>query len=173
MTSAEARFWAKVQPAEWNECWLWTGAGSRDDQGGNSRGGYGRFRDERHVMVRAHRWSYEHMIAPIPPGLELDHLCHTNDPFCAGRQACKHRACVNPWHCEPIPGRLNTLRGAAVRAPRTHCRAGHDLAETGTLRWDGHRNRLKCAVCVREYDRDWHRRKVAALAEPERLLLIA
>lgn len=26
--------------------------------------------------IPAHRWSYEQFIAPIPEGLEVDHLCH-------------------------------------------------------------------------------------------------
>lgn len=43
-------------------CWLW---GAFID-----RHGYGMFRDGRR-MVRAHRFSYELLVGPIPKGMEL------------------------------------------------------------------------------------------------------
>jgi hypothetical protein len=84
----EQRFWAKVNKTE--TCWLWTGATS-----GNGYGVFGVTRK----MVMAHRWLYEHEIAPIPNERDLDHLCRV-------------RLCVNPAHLEPVSRRENLLRGA-------------------------------------------------------------
>src|SRR5688572_21764976 len=63
----------------------------------------------------AHRLMYVALRGPIPDGLELDHLC-------------RNHACVNPWHMEPVTGRVNKLRGtspSAVHAAKTHCPKGH------------------------------------------------
>lgn len=83
-----ARFWSKVAPAPALDCWTWTA--------GKSAAGYGQLRIN-HVLVYAHRWSYEHLRADIPTGLELDHLC-------------ENRACVNPWHLEPVTHKINMQR---------------------------------------------------------------
>lgn len=73
-------------------CWRWTGRLNRN--------GYGR------VCIRgrepvAHRAAYESLIGPIPPKRILDHQC-------------RFRACVNPWHMEPVTHKVNTLRGTAT-----------------------------------------------------------
>lgn len=75
--------------------------------GGKAANGYGLFaaRANRHSgkKIMAHRWSYEYHVGPIPPGLDLDHLC-------------RNRACVNPDHLEPVTRQVNVLRGIAARA---------------------------------------------------------
>lgn len=66
-------------------CWEWLGVRDRD--------GYGQLS----VYVPgvgtrrrfAHRTSYETFIGPIPPGLELDHICSV-------------RACIHPNHIQPV-----------------------------------------------------------------------
>jgi len=60
-------------------CWIWTGSL-------NNRG-YGRFYPGREIghQVYAHRWSYEHHVGPLLPGLVVMHVC--DNP-----------ACVNPEH---------------------------------------------------------------------------
>lgn len=64
-----ARFWSKVDTS--GECWVWTGA--RD------RRGYGRFSvNER--QGKAHRFSYEMFVGPIPEGYEVCHRC--DNPPC-------------------------------------------------------------------------------------------
>jgi hypothetical protein len=95
--TSNQRFWAKVTE-DGDGCWIWTGAiGS---------GGYGNFYNQGRpggsaaspVQV-AHRFSYETMRSNIPSGLELDHLCRV-------------RACVNPWHLEPVAPHENIRRAA-------------------------------------------------------------
>jgi hypothetical protein len=98
--------------------------------------GYAQFTvDNGKRRVLAHRWSFEHFVAPIPEGLEIDHLC-------------KNPACVNPWHLEPVTSRVNSLRGVGSRET---CVNGHpyDVGNT-TIRPNGHR---RCRTCAREAQR--------------------
>lgn len=107
MTTAE-RFWAKVDRS--GECWVWIGW--------RTSGGYGGFdltEPEAGGHIPAHRFAYEQEVGPIPPGLELDHLC-------------RNTACVRPDHLEAVTHRENVLRGNGITAQaarRTHCPRGH------------------------------------------------
>lgn len=77
--SLEERFWAKVRPAEQDECWLWLGSLTNS-------GGYGQLaRSREEGPVRANRVSYELNVGPIAAGLCVLHRCDTP-------------ACVNPSH---------------------------------------------------------------------------
>lgn len=114
-TTAE-RFWSKVTRSSPNDCWLWTGA-----VGGH---GYGNFwADGRYY--RAHRWSYENCVGPIPDGLTLDHV---------RARGCRSKLCVNPAHLEPVTSALNTERGDALKnalakkAAQDTCKHGHPLS---------------------------------------------
>ena len=80
-----------------NGCWLWK---LRRDPGGYGRTnkGTGGFNGV------AHRVSYRTWVGPIPPGLELDHLCRV-------------RHCVNPAHLEAVTRQENVLRGATTKVP--------------------------------------------------------
>lgn len=124
------RFFAKVQQAA-NGCWTWT-AGLDN--------GYGRFRSGKR-LVKAHRYSYTHLVGAVPNGLQLDHLC-------------RNRACVRPDHLEPVTSRENILRGDAPAITRarhsgkTECLRGHPYDELNTYaRPDGHR---ACRTCARD-----------------------
>lgn len=137
-----ARFWAKVE-VQANGCWLWTASLTAT--------GYGRFGVGRR-SERAHRVSYQALVAEIPEGSELDHLC-------------RNRACVNPVHVEPVTHRINLLRGDGVpgrNARVTHCPNGHAYDEANT-RWerDGHR---RCRACERRHHRRYY------LANKKRIL---
>ncbi len=106
--SISERFWSKVRDV--GGCWVWTAAIRKTD-------GYGVF-NAMGKIVPAHRYAYEEMRAEVPPGLVLDHLC-------------RNRACVNPWHVEPVTDAVNIARGQAptilLRASGK-CKRGHELS---------------------------------------------
>jgi hypothetical protein len=100
------RILSKIDIFDAAGCWRWRAS--------KNRSGYGQVGVARKLYL-AHRVVYEYCIGPIPKGLELDHLCRT-------------RACVNPFHLEPVTQRENCLRGesfAAKHARKTACPNGH------------------------------------------------
>lgn len=109
-----ARFNRQAKPQA-SGCWLWTGInGTRD--------GYGKFQPSPgQPKQMAHRWSYEAFIGPIPEGMQIDHLCHTDDTECPGGRDCVHRRCVNPEHLEAVTASENTMRQRHYERARTEC----------------------------------------------------
>lgn len=115
-------------------CWIWLGHLQPNGYGTLKVGGRaGR-------SVYAHRVSYETHVGPIPPGLEIDHLCRV-------------RNCVNPEHLEPVTRRVNVQRGIGpallgrLNANKTHCSNGHPFDAANTyLRPTGGRS---CKACQR------------------------
>lgn len=76
----EERFWPKVmRPLQWDACWPWTGAKRSGAQG------YGNFKIQSYVSVRAHRLSYALYYGHSPGALLV---CHK----------CDNPVCVNPAH---------------------------------------------------------------------------
>lgn len=134
----DERFEKRVNRADANGCWIWTGA--------KTTHGYGTFSPShekymgrlpgRHA-VYAHRYSYERAKGPIPEGLVIDHLC-------------RNPSCVNPDHLEPVTQKVNANRGAMVRG--THCRNGHPWSENLRLGSGKHRGGW-CRLCANEKQR--------------------
>lgn len=123
---------ARVIVDEESGCHIWTGAMNGKGYGQIGRGPGAK-------MTSTHRAAYELANGPVPPGLQLDHLC-------------RNRRCCNPDHLEPVTARENILRGeghAAVNAKRTHCANGHPY-EAGDR---GNGCRRFCRICRREYMR--------------------
>lgn len=120
-----------VQP---NGCHLWTGATA----GSGAR--YGYFRAGTRATdpkVPAHRWIYERLVGPIPPGMELDHVKD---------RGCTSKLCVNPAHLEPVTHAENRRRGRLAV-----CRSGrHDLTDPVNVQWDNQGRRRGCLPCRRE-----------------------
>lgn len=87
LTEAEARRFAAKLRVD-NGCLLWTGCT-------NSRG-YGVV-GLRGARFLTHRVAYETVIAPIPAGWEVDHLC-------------RRRLCCTPAHLEAVSGAENRRR---------------------------------------------------------------
>lgn len=103
------------------ECWPWKGSIHWE--------GYGAYNGR-----VAHRLVYEQLIGPVPPGLQLDHLC-------------RNRRCVNPHHLEPVTARVNILRGdspGARSVRRPTCANGHPRDEEHTYVWCGERFCREC-----------------------------
>lgn len=87
--------------------------------------------------VLAHRFIYEQEVGPIPPGLELDHLC------------C-NKICCNTLHLDPVTHRVNSCRGPSAHmiAHRNDvCLKGHSLADAIRNGKTGRR----CRVCRDEW----------------------
>ena len=95
----------------------------------------------------AHRFAWELLHGSVPEGLVLDHLC-------------RNRACVNPYHLEPVAQRENLLRGdtlQAVNAAKRTCPQGHVYAG-GNLRVTPTGRRV-CRTCHRAHQRTYLLRK--------------
>lgn len=122
-----ARFWGFVAEAA-GDCWEWGG--------GQTENGYGQFTVRPGASpVRAHRFAYQELVGEIPDGLQLDHLC-------------RNRLCVNPWHLDPVPGRVNTLRGEGIsarNARKSACVHGHLFTPENT--YLDSRGRRLCRMC--------------------------
>jgi hypothetical protein len=88
----------------------------------------------------AHRVVWERERGPIPPGLQIDHLC-------------RNRACVNVAHLEPVTHRVNDLRGegvGAIHARKSACIHGHEFSpENTSMQRHGNYLTRVCRTCRR------------------------
>ena len=126
------RLMRKIATDEQTGCWNYTGAIRRNGYG--SIGSVGK-------TFLAHRVEDEYHRGPIPEGLHLDHLC-------------RNRACVNPYHLEPVPVRVNVVDRSigitAFNARKTHCRHGHAFDDVNTYVCPGGKRRCRtCRVAER------------------------
>ena len=146
----EERFWSKVDPhgpvptyaPHLGRCWIFTLVPTAQ--------GYGQFGLGNKKIALAHRWAYEYLIGAIPPGLEIDHLCRV-------------RRCVHPLHLEPVPQRVNALRGIsppAENAKRTHCQRGHPFDQANTYVVSTRPGKRLCKTCMyaAQHRRYWARK---------------
>lgn len=122
----EPRFLAQVAEDPATSCWNWTGYLLR---------GYGQYHPVHGKTVKAHRYSYEALVGPIPEGLTIDHLC-------------ANKSCVNPEHLEPV------TRGENVRrhyASQEMCKKGlHHWSDDNTyLTSKGQRECRACRTAAR------------------------
>lgn len=123
------RFWKRVKKSD-SGCWEWTGEKtSRRD-----RRQYGRFVMRGPRRVPAHRFSFALNVAPLTPGLCIDHRC-------------RNPLCVNPAHLEEVTTQENIRRGHgvnAVNSAKSNCPRGHEY-ELQVL-FSGRRRRV-CRRC--------------------------
>lgn len=151
MTPAERqRFKAKVDYRD-DGCWRWTGAVSKPTTKRPGSGGYALFVAGGKTRT-GHRLSYENYVGPIPPGLQIDHLCHPADGSCPGGTDCLHRRCVNPIHLEAKSGKENSRRTG--NATLTVCPAGHEYDEANT--YVDKTGRRHCRTCRRARTQIWY-----------------
>lgn len=151
--SVEERFWKKVSKdgrtpehrPELGPCWEWTGF--------IHSGGYGVFREHYEQGSRsAHVLAFELVVGPVPEGKELDHLCRV-------------RHCVRPDHLEPVPHRVNVLRGEGITAQwakRDACNHGHEFTPENTQIRSDSPGARRCRTCRREESRSRKRNRRVA-----------
>ena len=114
---------------ELGPCWIWTA--------GKNGMGYGAFHPGYPRQVSAHRWAYELLVGPIPPGLQLDHLCRVP-------------SCVNPRHLEPVTPKVNLNRGYNSNQKKTQCPQGHPYDDLNTsVKWRGEHRFRRCRICTK------------------------
>lgn len=80
-----------------------------------------------------HIVTYEHYVAPIPIGYQVDHLCRV-------------RKCVNPEHLEAVTQQVNIARSgawSAVSRRLRRCKYGHDTTDAYVTK-QGFR---QCRIC--------------------------
>lgn len=129
-----------------NGCHIWLGPIYPDT-------GYGKLSRAVNGTRTSHRAAYIEQHGTVPEGMDLDHLCHKAP--CAGGRLCPHRRCINPDHLQPVPRRVNLLRG---HASRIVCRNGiHDITVEGALI----PGTYQCLQCVRAKNLRNGRRRTA------------
>lgn len=126
-TDPFVRFDKYCMPVTESGCIIWLGSEAK---------GYGRFALAKGKTVRAHRFSYERHIGPIPDGMEPDHLCRVT-------------LCVNPHHLEAVTRTENNKRSCSpsgLNSKKKSCKRGHLLDGENLYEWNGHRI---CRMCRR------------------------
>jgi hypothetical protein len=114
--------------------------------------------------MKAHRAAWIRAYGPVPDGMVIDHICHTEavqNNLCEGGVTCKHRACVNLDHLRLITQRENIRCGKKGFDNILHCPKGHPyIKENIMTRKDGRR---ECAECNRIRARaNWAKKRVNA-----------
>jgi hypothetical protein len=98
----------------------------------------------------AHRIIWETVNGPIPAGMDLDHVCHSDavaEGRCSGGR-CLHRRCVRPDHLRVVSRSENILASAHSVDVKEACPKGHSYRDPRNVmvRASGHR---ECAECNR------------------------
>jgi HNH endonuclease len=121
-----------------NGCWQWLGhVGTR---------GYGQLCINRRRSM-AHRWYWEEVHGPIPPGMEIHHVCAL-------------KLCVNPEHMALVTAKGHALvdarHGCQIQRRKTRCPQGHRYSEDNVYLINGRR---VCKICSRTRSREYQRKK--------------
>ncbi len=153
---AMERFEESYIPEPNSGCWLWLRALSVFSRAGKGSPGYGLFWFNG-KQERAHRVAWKLFRGELSDEITIDHKCRV-------------RCCVNPDHLEPVPIRINVLRGTgptALNAHKTHCPKGHPLSgENVCPRPRGYR---ECRTCRNERERRRNRARALVLKRQKTL----
>lgn len=107
-------FWAQVEKT--SKCWVWNGSRQSTGHGYFYTGAQ---------KIMAYRFAYELIVAPIPDGASMDHLCH-------------NPTCVNPEH----------LRTATHQQNMWNRKGAHRNSKSGVrgVYWDSRSKRWRGQV---------------------------
>ena len=135
----EARFWAKVDRRDPDECWAWKGKPS-------SRG-YGRLQTPYSRSTPAHRISLVLHGGAVAEGEVVDHIC-------------RNKMCVNPHHLRSVTHKVNSLENsvspAALNSKKTHCKRGHQFTPENIRMVKTGRS---CRACEKAYFVEYYQAK--------------
>lgn len=120
------KFWKKVNPGEWKDCWEWQG---------RRVNGYGLFTSYMRGGGVASRVVCSWIFGSLPQWLVCDHVGCDNPP------------CVNPLHLIPTTHSNNSRRGALHNKKKTHCPKGHKLVTGNLDAYHLSKGRRRCKVC--------------------------
>lgn len=129
------------------DCWEYT---LKLDRDGYARATVGSSRDGSLRSALVHRFVWEHLVGPIPAGLQMDHLC-------------RNRKCCNPDHLEPVTPLVNKRRSPINPAnwKAVACNAGH-IYEPGSYAVRKSRTGTDIRSCKKCSHERYLRRKEAA-----------
>ncbi len=139
-TKALKRFFKNIAFNTTTGCWIWCASVTH---------GYAStcFNGRKESV---HRIMYAWLVEPLPRG-HNQHLPQLDHFYCDNTR------CVNPAHLKLVLPKANILRGSslsAIHAAQTHCRTGHPLPLTSTVRIS--RGRIKheriCTICRAAYN---------------------
>lgn len=130
--SVMTRIWSRVDIDPDSQCWV--------PRGNDKGNGYKQaWCDGRQLLVHRISWVAANGV-DIPADLSIDHLC-------------RNPGCCNPAHLDPVPHRVNVLRGQspiASGAKRTHCIRGHLLSGDNLVPAQVARGERSCLTCARD-----------------------
>jgi hypothetical protein len=132
------------KPFLFEDCWWWLGRKRSD--------GYGvifkpKTSNHRKSSLLVHRWVYEYYNGPIPPKLQLHHIC-------------KNKICVNPDHLEMLTIQVHLKKGnspSTINSKKTHCIHGHSLKNSYIENVKGqNRQKRHCFICRKQYEKQYY-----------------
>jgi hypothetical protein len=136
-----AGFWDRILKDSETMCWLWQG---------HLDHGYAKI-SVKGKWCRVQRIVHEEFNGPIPPGMEVHHIC-------------QNKSCVSPAHLLALSAEEHR-KFHPENGPWSYCSRGHYLSEANTrLESDGKR---KCRLCERLRDKAKH--KTASASPHNRL----
>lgn len=150
----------EVLRKKFDDCVMWSGAGSTDRCGVIRRRGI----DGRIVTKTPWRYMWEQVNKqPVPEGMEVGHICTSP----------KH-LCVNPNHLfagtREAVCIMHSAQGRLKKVKKTHCLKGHLIAgENEFLYWRKNGAEFRCCrICRNRVARNGHRRRNGAKARVKR-----
>lgn len=137
-----AEWFSLVDTSDPEACWPWPGTIRKN--------GYGQIGND-----YPHRIMFEQANGPIPPGMTVDHTCHSRSRDCRGGDDCLHRSCVNPGHLEVV-SRPENVRRTRNRVDK--CDDGHEYTTENTvIDQRGYRKCRECQAVIHRASYEKHR----------------